>query len=601
MPYEGMVKQSTEHYRIRPGLRMLWRYFVTGANIRGAGDNASWLHDATEDYREKPVKRYSRARWRRVARRNLAVSVPLLLLLAAPWWTLWPLAGYLSALVGGVGWWAGRRAVRAWRRRRLHREWLYPAARVACTVLAIGFTRRRARAMLSIPLDWGSGADHAAERSAVRVSIPPKTVLSPKLKATLVGQVGNRLGIPTPQGDWQEAGEAVSVVIKAAPVPPAEVTPSDLRKAIELAEDTEIVVGRAPGGAPVVLSTAEDSPHFLLSGPSGTGKSVLGKLALAQRLHRGDGMIMLDPKRWSHWRWAGPHKIGTDRVIYAYRTEDIHHAWIAVGAESERRIELEENELAEVRRVWIAVEEINTQTKRLTRWWKGERRRLMAAAKAAKDADMDYDEADLDPPATSPAVVAMQESVGMGRELKMHVFVMAQRASASVFGGNGGDIRESFQGGRLIARWDRKLWKMLVDTLAYVACPVGPRGIWGVARGEDFTVFRVPNLSDAQATDMATSGVAATGPVLGQQDVSRPVRADNKDALSGAVSLSDALAALPGQDGPHALSLEGLRTASKRPNFPEVVATQGRTNLYDLSSLIIWREIVLEGKQLYGR
>lgn len=189
----------------------------------------------------------------------------------------------------------------------------------------------------------------------------------------------------------------------------------------------------------------------------------------------------------------------------------------------------------------------------------------------------------------------------MGREIKIHVVVAAQRASASVFGGNGGDIRESFQGGRFIARWDRKLWKMLVDTLAYVACPTGPRGIWGLARGEDFDIFRVPWLSEPDALAEVLSSGPVHGPVLGQQTGHGQVDSETVQAITSAVTLATALDMLPGQDGPAALSLAGLRTAAGREGFPAPLAKPdgseyGRTEarLYDLNALVSWREGALE-------
>jgi hypothetical protein len=612
-----------------------FRYLVTGFPIRRPQDNASFLYDATEDFRGKPIPKYSKARWRRVARRNAAITVPLVLLALTPtdYMALWVVWTWVALVfLAGLAWLIWRAMVRLrlhnpWRMirdRRVRREFLDPAAEVLANTLGQRYIRSRSRRMIELPHGWGTGdaVDDGAPKVA-RVWLPAGTTLEPGVKKRITEQVGARLGIPSPVGDWNEAGATPFVDIKGAPTPPREVLWSSLLPRIAVCAEDEMVLGRIPGGRFLTVSASEDSPHFAMSGPSGTGKSVLGKVFLVQRLHRGDGVFILDPKKWSHWRWAGNGKIGQDRVIYAYKTEDIHNAWIAIAAEGERRIELDEEELAVQRRVWICVEEINTATKRLTRYWTAERKRRMTKAKsllaAAKelmaDSDLDLEEAaaavgldlaELDLPATSPAVVAMQESVGMGRELKMHVLVMAQRLSASVFGGNGGDIRESFQGGRFIARWDRKLWKMLVDTLAYVACPTGPRGIWGVAQGEDFTVFRVPYLADRDATAYALGGAPATGPVLGPQEGHPILEGESwtghevdhegeRPALPAGVTLADALHLLPGQAGPEAITEAAIRRAARRPGFPEPLAKPdgqpyGRTEarLYDLGQLTEW-------------
>lgn len=609
----------------RPPARLIipWRYFVTGYPILPPRDNASFLHHATEDYRHKPIPKLSRARWERVARRNAACTVPCLLATASPWITLWPAGAWLAFGAAACSAWLVKRGIREirahnpWRMvrdRKVRREFIDPAAEVLARILGRGYIRSRDRRTIELPHGWGTGdaIGDGAPRVA-RVWLPSGVALDAGVKRRVTENVGARLGIPHPVGQWNEMGAAPFVDISGAPTAPREVLWTSLLPAIARCAEDEVVLGRESGNRLVTLSASEDSPHFAMSGSSGTGKSVTGKVFLAQRLHRGDGVIILDPKKWSHWRWAGDGKLPTDRCIYAYKTEDLHDAWLSIAAESDRRIDLDEDELARQRRVWITVEEINAATKRLTRYWTSERKRRMAIAKgllvqakelmgegltleeAADAVGLDLRELDL--PATSPAVVAMQESVGMGRELRMHVVVMAQRLSASVFGGNGGDIRESFQGGRLIARWDRKLWKMLVDTLAYVACPTGPRGIWGLARGEDFTVFRVPFLSDPDATAYALSGAPAPGPVLGPCEGMAVVDvAEGQPAITRGITLADAVHILPGQDGPRALSLDGLRKAAQRTGFPAPLDREyGRTEarLYDPDGLIEWRRSAL--------
>lgn len=594
-PYDPAALREVPHRWQAPLVpSILWRFLVTGAYIGPPKDNASFLHDATEDYRGRPVTKLTRARWRRVGRRHLATTVPLLVLLASRW-------AFLVYAVGmaGYGLWRGLAQARALLfRRRLNQEWVYPAAAVAARILGVRYTKGWARTALDVPRGWGSGdEDGPAERMAVRLAIPEGVPLPKGTKDNLTNQVGARLGITNPQGEWSEAGNAVWVTLRAAPVPPAEVSWESLQKAIAEAGEDSIVLGRGAGGRLATVSLAEDSPHIALSGASGTGKSVLIRLAMVQRVaNYGDGILIMDPKRFSHWRWAGDGKVDRNRIRYAWRTEDLHQAWLDVASEMARRMELDESELDTQRRVFVVVEEINTQTKRLARHWRGERKRLIVEAKMAlaDDPGADIDLADLDPPLQSPAIVAMQELVAMGRELRMHGVVAAQRLSASVFGGNGGDIRESFQGGRLIAKWDRKLWKMLVDTIAYVACPTGPRGIWGLARGEDFMIFRAPLLTEQMANRILTGQLApVSGPVLGRQTGHPTVDGQSRPALANGVTLAEAVANLSGQSGP---TLAMLRTAMARDTtFPEPLAKpdgqeygQKEARLYDMSALVHW-------------
>ncbi|HEU4754020.1 MAG TPA: hypothetical protein VFU47_13000, partial [Armatimonadota bacterium] len=77
--------------------RSAFRFFVTGRPIAGKGDNATFLHDATTDYRGGPVERLTRARWRRVARRWTIFGVP---------GALWSME-HVSAIVRAATTWAG--------------------------------------------------------------------------------------------------------------------------------------------------------------------------------------------------------------------------------------------------------------------------------------------------------------------------------------------------------------------------------------------------------------------------------------------------------------------------------------------------------------
>jgi hypothetical protein len=594
-------------------LRAIGRYFFTGNALYGPGDNATFFHHATADYRGRPYVKLTRRKWERLARRHAGITVPAALAIAAPWWSLRPLLAYALAMAVATAWLGMAKLVTWIRSSRDAREWTDPAAKVLAGLIQVRYTKRHGREWIDLPRGWGRG--HAAtedERPAVRIHIPERVALDARLKGRITTNVGARLGIPEPvQGVWHEAGSSVYVDLSAAPLPPREVELEPILRAIREADDETVIVGRKHGGHLVSVSLAEDSPHFLGSGPSGTGKSVLARLIMVQRAMRGDGLIITDPKRFSHWRWAGGGKLPQNRVIYAYRVEDLHDAWVAVGEEIARRIELPEEELAGQRRVFVTVEEANVQTKKLTRYWKGKRKEIIQAAKLAMEEDQPYDPADLDPPQQSPAIVAMQEAVCMGRELRMHVLVFAQRASASIFGGNGGDIRESFQGGRFIAKWDRPLWKMLVSTLAYVAWPSGPRGIWGLAR-EEFEIFRVPFLPEDMATDLVRGGQPVAGPVLGQQrgqatidghvqdgqtgHGGQPVGQSGRLAIAAPVRLANALDMLPGQDGPQAITLETLRWHAKRPGFPAPIGQDGRAGLYRLDDLIDWRESMIHDR-----
>src|ERR1044071_6901554 len=122
-----LVSWRGEHARIPLPLRALGRYFITGQQLRGPGDNATFLHRATIDYRARPYVTLSGPIWQRLARRHAALTVAALLLPLAGWKiaVAWILATWLVAM-----WWLCRAAVRALSRGRLNREYVDPAARV---------------------------------------------------------------------------------------------------------------------------------------------------------------------------------------------------------------------------------------------------------------------------------------------------------------------------------------------------------------------------------------------------------------------------------------------------------------------------------------
>jgi hypothetical protein len=84
MPQAPLIQIRGERARIPLPLRAAGRYFLTGAPLRGPGDNATFLHRATEDYRARPYLTLTGPRWQRLARRNAAVTAPLIATIAAP-------------------------------------------------------------------------------------------------------------------------------------------------------------------------------------------------------------------------------------------------------------------------------------------------------------------------------------------------------------------------------------------------------------------------------------------------------------------------------------------------------------------------------------
>lgn len=587
-------------------VRSGFRFFITGRPIFAAGDNATFLHDATVDYRNRPYEKLTRARWRRVARRWAFIAVPGSLCGAEvladgteavwrvfeatpPGWTDVPygslLSAYAVAVPVGLGVWAYPKARHWYRMREPRREFILPAARVLCAVTGTRFRRREALSMIELPPGFGEELADGEVPLAVRVHLP-QVPLDARRKSKIVETVGARLGMPNALADWHDVGGRAYVDLRPAMLPVSTLSYAEVAEAIEAAPMERPVVGMAVGKEIVTADFDNDSPHLAASGGSGAGKSSLFRLLLSQRIRHGGGLIVLDFKKWSH-DWA--RGLPTDRVIYVHRIADIHNACVAIGEEIVRRIELDSREdLDALRTVDVLVEEANSLMPLLRDYWTEERRRIKAENKLALEADPYADVTE--PPLKSPAILALEQLINMGRELHMHGHWAGQRLSATTFGGNGGDKRASFQT-RFLAKWDRSAWKMLAGDVPYMVCPGGPVGIWAIVQGGTATIIRVPFMSTEEARTLALSGPEPSVPVLpgyGGGPVLDMSPEDVRENMDRRVSLRDAVPALPGEP----VTLEALRMARKQdPRFPEPIEVggPGRADLFSLADLIEWK------------
>lgn len=573
-----------------------------------------------------------------------------------PWWLSVPaavLGWYLGALaVTGAGW-AVAVAPSWWRGRETRSEWQEPAWQAVCGVLGLTFRRREARRNVLVPggyeptdvvdepdpepgaavrlgrwvLSW-FGLDPAtrllrAQREAEAASVgagtgltdlpapiephrwrllrraavaatadlddaepvkpdpvvvylpPGKSVTTAQRKA-LLSTVGPVLGMTDPQAEWYPRGKRPYVELRPTIPPPPAVTWEMVRRHVEATELDRPVIGLGPGGRPGHLDYSGNSPHIAISGGSGTGKSVLLKFLLGQRMHLGTGLIVLDYKRVSH-RWA--HNL--PGCVYAWRLADMHDLLVLVGEELERRLETvlpEDNDPDADMQVFqvvdIVLEEINSLSMMLRAYW----------AEIRQPGD----------PSESPAMMAVKRGVNMGREFGMHFHAAGQRLSASVFGSNGGDLRESFQE-RLLAKWTRQTWAMLAGGLPYQRFPpnVG-RGVWGRVTEEGVELYRVPFLSNSEIRAWASSGAPSPEAPLSGELVSglasrRAVRDTAAGHAAGAppalVTLSAVLPQLPGAP----MSLPALRQAAGRPGFPPASGEAGSAKTYELSAVLAWK------------
>jgi hypothetical protein len=543
---------------------LLLRYWITGRPLWGPGDNATFLRDATVDHRGGPAERLTRARWRRVARRWGIAGVPLALWAFVGLWALLVYLGTVTAVcvvlgvVYGRPWWAGR---------EVRREFVYPVWQVASRILGERYSRRTAVRAVVLPAGFGQDASEA--ELSVRLHLPV-VPLDEGQQKRLAAAVGDRLGMPDPAASWTIRGARAFVDITPKSFPPRALTYGEVRTLVVDASPSKPFVGLAAKRVPVYADLDNDGPHMGVSGGTGSGKSTLMRLVLARRVAAGVGVVVCDYKVISHPFLRRIAKEDPHRVVYAMDEEEISDAILAVFAEFSRRREIlktRPEELDMFREVDLVIEELNSLADMLRKWWGHERRRILAEAKANEEPTPYV-------PVVPEAVDALGVLVQAGRELRIHVHVVGQRLDASAISPRGGAaVRESISN-RFLAGYTKATWNMLAAGIPYYAFPGGPRGIWVAAMHGTSIAFRVPPISTEEAYQLAMSGPAPAGPVLGG---ARLVGAREQAQL---VTLGEAweLVGAP--------SLDALRKRVQREQLP-ALGRRGNADTFDMRDLMV--------------
>lgn len=228
---------------------------------------------------------------------------------------------------------------------------------------------------------------------------------------------------------WHLAGRSNSVSFHPASLVPEYVPYSDpdIRRLMEGAKPGSPLLGLGRDGVPVPLPLDGESPHMLLSAPSGGGKSIILTSIVMQMMVQDPTtqVVVIDGKRHSH-KWLAE----LPGVTYARSAEEIHNVLAWLGAEGMRRnkacdsVPLADLDafIRQFPRLVLVFEEMNSTIRWLEPWWAEHRR--------SSD------------PKDSPALTAFRELLFMGRAVRINVLAAAQRASVGAVGG--GDARENF-------------------------------------------------------------------------------------------------------------------------------------------------------------
>jgi hypothetical protein len=197
-----------------------------------------------------------------------------------------------------------------------------------------------------------------------------------------------------------------------------------------------VVLGVNALGMPVTVDLDAESPHLLISAPTGRGKSAIARSVGMQSLCHGDVGVVLDIKRHSH-RWARDLE---PVVHYARDVQDIGGTLVNLGREVHRRNHIVEEwdgpiETAPVGpRIVIIFEEMNA---------------TMAALKlmGKRLNDGDYS-----------ALQALMDVSFMGRAVRIHLISFAQMATWKASGG--AEIVENY-GTRILIGHSVTTWRYL--------------------------------------------------------------------------------------------------------------------------------------------
>lgn len=442
------------------------------------------------------------------------------------------------------------------------------------------------RSYIHIPRDYPGRTDIG------RIDLPPQ--FTGETSGSIASIIKTKLGLSNATVTFKLEGRRPHLLIRQTPRPPAKVlfASAEVRALVEQAAESAPLIGLGPQSSVVSVDLDSESPHILVSASTGGGKSVITRTMACQMLRNGAQFVVLDFKRHSH-KWAKD----MPNVTYLRDIGDIHDALVALGAEGNRRNHVVDDWEGDDRespvgpRTGIILEEANATISKLKRYW--------TATREKED------------PKESPAIDALREILFMGRAVKMHMFLVAQSATAAALGGP--EVRECFST-RILARYTRNAWMMLVPEVQPIPRSTRHIGRAQVVLGGAASETQVAFFTDSEARSWALGGTVSPAGEWAPAEIPAPrqeadVPASHPEELS--VYLGKEGGTVPGRHlravpepgtetapvglgeaikaGILTVSLESARAARKRdPEFPESVAKKGQELLYDPAALGKW-------------
>jgi hypothetical protein len=460
-----------------------------------------------------------------------------------------------SALAGlGVATLGVRELDKYRRTRRFRREVVEPVAAGVAAILKHKNAKGQGHTWVHVPEDFRDD-----EQARIRIRLPAEWIGDPGDKARMVELVASRLNLEelSPSWSWTNGNHTVEFSVPAKP--PKSVTFDDGVAALDGLGDEELAMGLGSRGRREIFSLALDSPHLLIAGGSGAGKSELLAYLVAQFMRRGYGVAVLDAKFTSHmWLRRVPG------VLYASEGQELHDALIWLDNEMMRRARFvsKGGDPDTLVPIVAILEEMNGASNRLRAYW--------GQIKETGDPQM------------SPALTALANLASMGRELRVHILMAGQSLTAKSVGGPEG--RENF-GGRAMGRATAAQWRMLAPQIKPAPTKRAAPGRWHLVVGDTLVEFQVPFMdlkekktpgAVGRLIEWATGGRPIPDVVAMMAGFAPPVVVTQPEAQT---PRSEGVTTLREYAAAHALSLGTVRMRVNRAGL-ERVGQEGATGLY---------------------
>lgn len=248
---------------------------------------------------------------------------------------------------------------------------------------------------------------------------------------------------------------------------------------------SEVLLGVDSTGNPLRADFDADSPHILISAPTGLGKSAVARSVAVQRLIQGDVVVFLDIKRHSH-RWA--QKLFPNVAAYAKEAQDIGWRLVQLGREVHRRNIIADNfdgpvsEAPVGPRIIVVFEEMNATMQEL------------------KDLDKRVHDDEY------TAARGLRDISFMGRAVKIHLVSFAQLATYRASGGS--EVIENY-GTRILIGHSPQAWRYLASECGKAMAKPEEVGRGIVCRGGKARECQLLYVPEESAVEYVTAAVPA--------------------------------------------------------------------------------------------